>query len=438
MFEKQRINTVLKEHGMHPGCIDLDAELETYKQEMRDGLAKKDGSSLMMLPTYVGTFDSLPKDESAIVIDAGGTNLRVGRVRFGKDGGISVERVDRYAMPGTEKSITKEEMFSEIAGHVLPLLQGGDRIGFCFSFVFESLPNHDGIIEAMSKEVDVAGVGGAHACTELEAALVRAGAPGGGRRYVMINDTVATLLGARAVHTDIPYCSHVGMILGTGMNACYIEQTSNIGKLEPGVYAGDNMVVNMEAGIYTGLAQGTVDKQVDKASQYPGDHVYEKMISGGYFGHVLYGTFKLLWENGLFSGGFAEAMKPLRKVSLKEITRYIEGTADENNLYAQLAAKNADDRQTLDYALELLYERCAKMVVIMLCGIAGHTQSGADAAHPLCVCAEGTTFYRSPLLTKYLDILMRDYVAGQHGRHIRIVSTDDATLTGTALAALTN
>lgn len=436
MFDKQRIDAVLKENGMHPDGIDLDAELAKYLGQMRDGLNKKEGSSLLMLPTYVSTADALPQGQSAIVIDAGGTNLRVGRVRF--DGGAVVEHFDQYPMPGTQKQLTKDEMFAEIAAYIKPLLRGGDKIGFCFSFVFESLPDHDGVIEAMSKEVDVTGVGGVHACAELEAALVRAGATDDGRSYVMINDTVATLLGAQAVHTDISYCSFAGLILGTGVNACYIEKTANIGKLAPGSYTDDSMVVNMEAGVYTGLKQGTIDKQVDTASQYPGDHIYEKMISGGYFGRVLHGTLMLLSGQGLFSPAFADAVAPLGKVSLKEITRYIEGKAGDDNIYAQLARQNDDDRQTMDYVLDCLYERCAKMVTVLLCAIAEQTNSGADSAHPLCVCAEGTTFYRSPLLTKHLDALMRDYVQGQKGRTISIVRTDDATLTGTALAALTN
>lgn len=438
MFDKNRIDEVLRQNGMHPDLIDLDAELEKYKKEMLDGLRVQGGSSLLMLPTFIATSDGVPREQSAIVIDAGGTNLRIGRILFDADGEIVIEHFDKYDMPGTRHRITKEQMFDEIASHVKPLLRGQDRIGFCFSFVFESLPDHDGIIEAMSKEVDVTGVGGAHACAELEAALLRSGAPDNGRRYVMINDTVATLLGAKAVHTDVDYSSYAGLILGTGMNACYIEKTKNIQKLTESVFANDNMVVNMEAGIYTGLAQGTVDRQVDDASQFPGDHMYEKMISGGYFGDVLFGTFKLVCDAGLLSEASATALMRLGTVSLKTVTQYIEGRGGEDNIYERLARQNEEDRKTMDYVLDRLYERCAKMVVIMLCGIAEQADAGRDAARPFCVCAEGTTFYRSPLLTKHLDILMETYVTNQKHRHLHMVQTDDATLIGTALAALTN
>lgn len=438
MFDKQRVDAVLAQHGMHPDGIVLDAELEKYKKEMQAGLAQKDGSSLMMLPTYIGTTETLPAGQRAIVIDAGGTNLRIGKVRFLKEGGVQVEHFDQHAMPGSLHRITKEQMFDAIAAHVAPLLRGGDHIGFCFSFVFEPLPDHDGVIEAMSKEVQVTDVAGACACAELEAALLRHGAANGDRHYVMINDTVATLLGAKAVHTDAAYASFVGMILGTGLNACYIERTANIGKLAPGVYTEPNMVINMESGIYTGIAQGAVDREVDSRSKYPGDHVFEKMISGGYFGDVLFGTLKLLCGAGVFSADCEATLMRLGTVSLKTVTTYIKGEAGEDNIYQRIATQDPEDGKTLEYVLDLMYLRCAKLVTVMLCGIAEQADVGNEAAHPLCVCAEGTTFYRSPLLTKHLDILLREYVAERRGRYIKIVRTDDATLIGTALAALTN
>jgi hypothetical protein len=40
----------------------------------------------------------------------------------------------------------------------------------------------------------------------------------------------------------------MGVILGTGTNACYSEQTRNITKLKEGSFSGEEMIVNMEWG----------------------------------------------------------------------------------------------------------------------------------------------------------------------------------------------
>jgi hexokinase len=437
MFDKDKIDGILTQNGMHPNCIVMADEIDKYLISMRHGLNHPVKNSLLMLPTYVGVSDNLPLGQSAIAIDAGGTNLRVARVVFEASGHIAVQDLNSYPMPGSRCRVSKFGMFDEIAEKVRPLLTGDDKIGFCFSFVFQSTPDRDAIIEAMSKEVLVTDIGGAHACAELEAALLRQGATGT-RRYAILNDTVAALLGGKAAHADQGFDSYVGMIFGTGFNACYIEQTRNIGKVQAGSYAADRMIVNMEAGVYNGLTQGAVDRHIDQISQRHGDHLYEKMVSGGYFGDVIYGTLKLLCEADIFSDACRDTLLRLGTVSLKTITVHIEGRGGEDNIYTRIAKANAMDGEILDYVLNLLYLRAAKMVLIMLSAIATQIGAGQNPAHPLCICAEGTTFYKSPLLTRHLETLQREFMEKERGVYLKYVHTDDATLVGTALAALTD
>ncbi len=438
MFDAKRVGDFLLQNGMHPACVDLDVELGKFKAEMVAGLEKAGGSSLLMLPTYIDAAGEVPVEESAIVIDAGGTNLRVALVRFDDKRAPVTEYYEKYAMPGSTAPVTKEEMFDQIAAYVAPIIKESTRIGFCFSYVFESTPRRDGVMHAMCKEVTVTGIDGALACEELEAAFQRRGAEGT-RRYVMLNDTVATQLGAKAVHGDAGCSGYVGFILGTGLNTCYTEQVEQIKKLPPCDYSSKTMIVNMESGVYTGFAQGAVEKKIDARSQYPGDHMYEKMLSGGYFGDIVCETLKLACAEGLFHAAFCDAIGGLDTVNLREITEYIlQKEVLQDNFYEHFAAQNEDDRQTLNLILELLYERVAKLLTVMFCAIAEDTDTGADAACPLRICAEGTTYYRSPLLLKYLNGLLENYAKGERGRYIEMVQTKNATLVGTALAALIN
>ena len=71
----------LLQTGMHPDLIDLQRQTSLFRREMQRGLAG-DSSSLPMLPTYLTTDGVLPADKPVLVIDAGGTNLRLARVTF--------------------------------------------------------------------------------------------------------------------------------------------------------------------------------------------------------------------------------------------------------------------------------------------------------------------------------------------------------------------
>src|SRR5690349_18246938 len=68
----------------------------------------------------------------------------------------------------------------------------------------------------------------------------------------------------------------MGVILGTGTNACYYEKFSNITKYN-GTVKGDGMIINMEWGAFGDgrniLPLTKMDKQLDAASLNPGKQV---------------------------------------------------------------------------------------------------------------------------------------------------------------------
>ena len=62
----------------------------------------------------------------------------------------------------------------------------------------------------------------------------------------LLNDTTATLL---AVACEDPDC-HVGLILGTGSNACYLEKTEAIPKFEGDRKKDTEVIINCEYGAF--------------------------------------------------------------------------------------------------------------------------------------------------------------------------------------------
>ena len=75
------IEEFLLQSGMHPDLTDLAWQTGLFRKEMRLGLAS-DASSLPMLPTYLTTDGVLPAEKPVLVIDMGGTNLRLARIVF--------------------------------------------------------------------------------------------------------------------------------------------------------------------------------------------------------------------------------------------------------------------------------------------------------------------------------------------------------------------
>jgi len=97
----------------------------------------------------------------------------------------------------------------------------------------------------------------------------------------LANDTVGTLV-ARS-YAD-PTCD-LGVIMGTGTNACYREKLSNIPKLR-GPDPEEYMIVNMEWGNFDKLRLTRYDNKLDEASVNPDAMYLEKMVSGMYLGEI--------------------------------------------------------------------------------------------------------------------------------------------------------
>merc|ERR1711872_751960 len=84
-----------------------------------------------------------------------------------------------------------------------------------------------------------------------------------------------------------------GLILGTGTNACYLEDIKNIETLDPAAFPGqEHMVINTEWGAFADngeldFVRTKWDKAVDEMSVNPGKQIFEKMISGMYMGELI-------------------------------------------------------------------------------------------------------------------------------------------------------
>lgn len=420
----QAVRQFCLRHGVAAEALELSRETEKLLFEMREGLAGRE-SSLYMIPTYLSGAPAFGTEECAIVMDAGGTNFRIAAVTFWKDGGVQVEGFRKAPMPGTSGAISCDAFFDCIAEFIRDYADRSDRVGFCFSFPTEILPNRDGRILGFAKEVQVPDGAGRLIGEGVNAALARIGLPP--KTFSILNDTVAAML-CGIGDADREYDGFIGFILGTGTNTCYLEQRSEIGKIGGGE---GTMAVNMESGCYSGFPQGDFDRALDAASQNPGDHLTEKMLGGVYLGELISRALHAAAAEGLFSEAVQNTLPEDRVFTMPEISDFLLGEGPLAALCAE-----ASDREVLTALIENFMDRAARITAVTFAAILTKTGQGRDPAHPVSVLAEGTTFYKAPFFRAYLDRYLREFLTDKLGFHCEIRQAEDATLIGTAVAAL--
>lgn len=420
------VTTFLRRHGMAPEQVDLLQTCRRFQAEMTAGLAQAP-SSLLMLPTYLTCEGALPQNVPVAVIDAGGTNARVAKLTFTADG-PQTEAASVFPMPGSLEEISREEFFHRFSEALLPFIRDCAGIGFCFSFPAEITPDRDGRVLYFDKEVKVSGIVGMKLIEGLSHALADKGVPGVGG--VVLNDTVAALLGGMTQTDREAWDGFVGLIWGTGMNVCYAEHAGRIAALS-GQQAG-SMLINTESGAFLPAATGEFDRELDAATRDPGRHLYEKMVSGAYLGEVVRLTLAGAVRDGLLPDRFAS----LPALPTWQADAFLVDPTGDNPL-ARLC-ETGQERAFVNNVIDLLCRRATRMVCSNLAAVLEQADLGRDRDRPACIVAEGSTFYKSRLLRPYLEEEMDAFVTGQLGRHYAFLKPENANLIGSAAAALLN
>ena len=433
---KDKVKAFLAANKMNPADIDIEETCGIFLKEMEMGLAGKN-SSLAMLPTYIETEQKIPLNKPVIVMDAGGTNFRTALVSFNKDGKPKIESLRLFPMPGIKEQVSKQHFFKTMAGYLDEVIDKSANIGFCFSYPIEIFPNKDGRVLYFSKEIKADEVAGQVIGENLNIAITASGQRDK-KRIVLLNDTVTTLLAGRASAAGRSFDTYIGFILGTGTNCCYVERNKNITKTQD-LDPAKSQIVNVESGGFGKAPQGKIDKDFDKSSLNPGMYTFEKMVSGAYLGPLSLWTLKAAADNALFSKNFAEKIKNVKNVTTKDINELIsfpEGR--EGPFSSALESASGDDILTACRLIDRLIERAAKLAAIKLSSAAIKSDRGRDPAHPVCIVAEGTTFYHLRYLKQRVEYYLKDYLENRKGIYFEIMNVENATLIGAAIAGLTN
>lgn len=426
------IDTFIDGQGINLGFDAFCREVESFELEMQRGLAGGE-SSLKMIPSYVPGDVNPRNSQKAIAVDMGGTNLRVALLSVEKGGLFQTEMARTYPMPGRAGEIDRETLFDALAEYLVPFLEYTNRIGLCFSFPCEIQPDLDGKVLHFNKEVRVRGAEGIFLRENLQKALLKLGATEP-ITLAVINDTVATLLGAKAQTAGRAFGGYIGFILGTGTNTCYAEQNGNIGKNSTLHSRGGKTIVNLESGGYAGAKRMEADIRFDAKTAVPGTQLLEKMLSGAYLGGLFLEHMKVAANAGCFSPQAADALMELRTLEARDIDHFCDNAFGKSPLAQALFTEQ--DRRSLYQLASAFYERAAFLIAVNLAAVLKTSGQAWDMLHPVCISSEGSTFRKSRLLHGKAQYYMEKYAHRKMGLQYEFLYAEDTTIIGSAYAAL--
>ena len=411
----------LNEHGMSPDGIDPMREAFIMAEDMLRGL-KNQESSLPMIPTYLSDAGQIPLGEPVAVIDAGGTNFRCALVHLEADG-CHADQMRKWKMPGIDEPASWEEFIRFTADAIEPLMAETDKIGFCFSYSADITPEMDGKVQRIDKEVVITGCEGQLVGASLLKELERRGITG--KKIVILNDTVAVLLGGLASGEENGSGCAIGQVSGTGTNTCCSLPEKRIEKL--GRNGERRMVVNLESGMYTGMPRGDFDRELDRDSHNPGIKFFEKMTAGVYLGELCHRMLLAAAEEGKLSADSAEKVRALGWIDSAVIDAWSMGEKLEQITVGQ---EDADFVRTLCKAM---FERSARCMCANLAAIAILSEEKTVS-----ICAEGSLVQKSRVYRPTLERLLQEVVEHNLGRKLNFTVGYETTLAGSAAAALLN
>lgn len=374
-------------------------------------------AAVKMLPTFVRATPDGTEKGDFLALDLGGTNFRVLHVRVVEDE-QKVLKMDSQicAIPKEMMLGTGEQLFDHIAACLSEFLVSQDLkgktlpLGFTFSFPCEQKEIDKSILIRWTKGFNCSGVEGKDVVKLLKEAIHRRGDYDIGS-VAMVNDTVGTMMSCGYKDQSC----EIGMIIGTGTNACYMEEMKNIKRVEG---EEGRMCINTEWGGFgdDGSLEDILtefDVEVDKTSINPGIHIFEKMISGMYLGEIVRLLLvRMTADNVLFEGQTSEALLTPGKFETKfisEIEELDNGLENTQNILTQLGLKwDLVDSHLVRLVCDTVSSRSAHLCAAALATIANRIRCNRRLDRlKTTVGVDGTVYRKHPNFSMKLQAMVR-------------------------------
>jgi len=404
------------EHMFSVSLKEMKGFMRDFHSEMKKGLAGAE-SSLKMLPEYT----KKPRGtESGIFLglDLGGTHLRVMALALKGNRKTGASSVKTFVLGKKHITGRGRALFDFIAGCIKVFMKeykldtgAKHSVGFTFSFPVEKKGIASGVLLRWTKDFSASGVEGKDVVELLNASLKRKSLAGT-KITALANDTVSTLM-ARSYEDGT--CD-MGVILGTGTNACYCENKREL--------------INIEWGNFDKLRRTPYDKAVDRLSVNPGEQLLEKMVSGMYLGGIARLVAEDLIGKGKLPGDFkAEYMSLIESDNSKNMQK-------TKKLFAKLGVRDSgySDRRLLKKACLMVSTRAARLAAVAIASVVTRMDARVSKKHTVAI--DGSVYEKHPGFSRKIKQALKE-IFGKNARNIKLVLTKNASARGAAILAAT-
>ena len=430
---------------------DLEIILSKLSYEMDKGLSKETNpqATVKMLPSFA-KLPSGMETGSFMALDLGGTNFRVLLITItSSDDGQAIDMDSQiYKVPEDIMVSDGEDLFDHIASCMADFLRviGMENetfdVGFTFSFPCTQHSINSASLISWTKGFHCKNVEGRDVVQLLDAAIKKRGEINV-NVVAIVNDTVGTLVSCAFAEPD----TKIGLIVGTGSNACYLEKKSNIELIDDN--EGD-MIVNMEWGAFGDDGaldeyRAEYDQLVDDASLNSGKQKFEKMISGMYLGEIVRLCLCKLTEQSVIFRGVMPEVLSKRGCFQSSFVSDVENAIEEGMLAVQnvLASLGICQARGSDCAVvvrvcQAVSNRAANLCSVGIAAVARKIKSNYPEENKLIMTCgvDGTLYKKHPTFSKKVFTKVQQLVM-DYDIDVHFVLSYDGSGKGAALVAAT-
>ncbi|XP_008290688.1 putative hexokinase HKDC1 isoform X5 [Stegastes partitus] len=433
-------------HAMRLHDDQLNDISARFQAEMKKGLSAESNAAaaVKMLPTHVRSTPDGSEKGQFMALDFGGSKFKVLQVKVREGMGIrkgGVEMDEKtYRIPKELLTGRGTELFDHVTESLKDFLHERNislekkhPLAFTFSFPCEQTALNRGLLLSWSKNFRARGLQGKDVVQVLRDSIDRTGGMDM-EVLAMVNDTVATMM---TCGFDDQYCQ-AGLIIGTGTNACYMEELRHVDLVE-----GDEgrMCVNTEWGAFgdDGALDDFItefDRDVDAASNNPGKQIFEKMISGMYLGELVrLVVLKMAKVGKLFDGRVSDALRTKGKITTAHVAameEYKNGLKNTRTILEELdLSPSDDDCIAVQHISTIVSFRSSNLVAAGLAAILTRIKHNRNRrALRITVGVDGTVYKTHPQYPKRLHKVVRRLLPDCH---VRFALSDSGSSKGAAL-----
>uniref|UniRef100_A0A8C6KRN1 hexokinase n=1 Tax=Nothobranchius furzeri TaxID=105023 RepID=A0A8C6KRN1_NOTFU len=409
-----------------------------FQAELKKGLSAESNAAaaVKMLPTHVCSTPDGSEKGQFLALDLGGSKFKVLQVKVRECVGIKkgdVEMEEKiYPVPDELLTGRATELFDHVSESLKDFmheknisLEKKHPLAFTFSFPCDQSRLDQGTLLNWSKNYKARGCTVSNRSSYVEI-------------LAMVNDTVATMM---TCGFDDSYCECVlcvFMCMGTGTNACYMEELRHIDLVE-----GDEgrMCVNTEWGSFgdDGALKDFLtefDREVDAASSNPGKQIFEKMVSGMHLGELVrLVVLKMAKLGKLFDGRVSDALRTKGKITTADVAAMDEnGLKNTKDVLDELDLNPSDDDCiAVQHVSTIVSFRSSNLVAAGLAAILTRIRQNRNmGALRITVGVDGTVYKTHPQYPKRLHKVVRRLLPECQ---VRFVLSESGSSKGAALVA---